>query len=63
MSAFEKIDAIVQSFGGNADFVECKVAPHWGALTREVLAINMAGCKPEYAPIRLPSVRGHQREM
>ena len=41
------------ALGGNPGFVECKVAPRWGGLTREVLAINMvmAGCKPEYAPV------------
>src|ERR1700753_2234178 len=49
----EKIDAVVAVLGGEPQFVECKVAPRWGALTREVLAINMvmAGCRPEYAPI------------
>src|SRR5690348_15132608 len=49
----DKVDAIVAVLGGNPQFVECKVAPRWGALTREVLAINMvmAGCRPEYAPI------------
>src|SRR5258708_37779166 len=49
----EKIDAVVGALGGDPQFVECKVAPRWGALTREVLAINMvmAGCRPEYAPI------------
>jgi len=49
----EKLDAIVEVLGGDPQFVECKVAPRWGALTREVLAINMvmAGCRPEYAPI------------
>jgi hypothetical protein len=49
----EKIDAIVAVLGGDSQFVECKVAPRWGALTREVLAINMVmtGCRPEYAPI------------
>lgn len=49
----EKIDAVVQVLGGDPEFVECKVAPRWGELTREVLAINMvlAGCKPEYAPV------------
>jgi len=49
----EKIDAFVAALGGNAEYVECKVAPRWGALTREVLAINMimAGCLPEYAPV------------
>jgi hypothetical protein len=48
-----KIDAVVAALGGEADFVECTVAPRWGRLTREVLAINMvmAGCKPEYAPV------------
>ena len=45
----DKIDAIVAALGGDPQFVECKVAPRWGALTREVLAINMvmAGCRPE----------------
>jgi hypothetical protein len=49
----EKIDAIVAVLGGDPEFVECKVVPRWGALTSEVLAINMvmAGCRPEYAPI------------
>src|SRR5580692_11642307 len=49
----EKIDAVVAALGGEPQFVECKVAPRWGALTREILAINMvmAGCRPEYAPI------------
>src|SRR5690606_40986279 len=49
----EKIDEVVQALGGDPDFVECKVAPRWGELTREVLAINMvmAGCKPAYAPV------------
>lgn len=49
----EKIDTIVASLGGNPQFVEAKIAPRWGELTREVLAINMvmAGCKPEYAPV------------
>src|SRR5262245_28072971 len=49
----EKIDAVVAALGGDPQFVECKVAPRWGALTREVLAINMvmAGCRPEYAPL------------
>src|SRR5262245_27550352 len=49
----EKVDAVVAALGGDSGFVECKIAPRWGALTREVLAINavMAGCKPEYAPV------------
>jgi hypothetical protein len=49
----EKIDAIVDLLGGEPRHVECRVAPRWGALTREVLAINMvmAGCRSEYAPI------------
>lgn len=49
----DKVDAIVAALGGDPSFVECKVAPRWGVLTSEVLAINMvmAGCKPSYAPI------------
>ena len=49
----ERVDAVVEALGGEADFVECKVPPRHGSLTREVLAINMvmAGCKPEYAPV------------
>jgi hypothetical protein len=48
-----KIDQIVNILGGEPEFVEAKVAPRWGELSREVLAINMvmAGCKPEYAPV------------
>jgi hypothetical protein len=49
----EKIDAVVAALGGEPSFVECRVAPRWGELTREVLAINMvmAGCRPAYAPV------------
>src|SRR5262245_208265 len=49
----EKIDAVVAALGGEPQFVECKVAPRWGVLSREILAVNMvmAGCRPEYAPI------------
>jgi hypothetical protein len=49
----QKVDAIVDVLGGNSEHIECSVAPRWGALTREVLAINMvmAGCRAEYAPI------------
>src|SRR5258707_7600299 len=49
----EKIDTVVAALGGDPQFIECKVAPRWGALTREILAINMvmAGCRPDYAPI------------
>ncbi len=49
----EKIDATVAALGGDKDFIECRVPPRWGNLTREVLAINMvmAGCKVEYASI------------
>jgi hypothetical protein len=48
-----QVDAFVEALGGNPHFVECKVPPRHGSLTREVLAINMvmAGCKPEYAPV------------
>lgn len=55
----EKIDEIVARLGGDASFVEARVAPRWGELTREVLAINMvmAGCKPEYAPVVLAAVK------
>jgi hypothetical protein len=36
-----------------------RIAPHWGDLTREVLAINMvmAGCKAEYMPVVLAAVK------
>ena len=48
-----KINAVVEVLGGDPELVECKVAPRWGKLTREVLAINMvmAGCEPKYAPV------------
>ena len=47
------VDAFVEALGGDPQFVECKMPPRHGSLTREVLAINMvmAGCKPEYAPV------------
>lgn len=49
----EKINLFVAALGGDRAFLECKVPPRWGGLTREILAINMimAGCKPEYAPV------------
>src|SRR5271170_2697365 len=49
----ELVDAFVDALGGDPHFVECKVPPRHGSLTREVLAINMvmAGCKAEYAPV------------
>ncbi len=55
----EKVAAAVAALGGNPDVVECRVAPRWGELTRQVLAINMvmAGCKPEYAPVVRAAVR------
>ena len=48
-----KIDAMVAALGGDPAHVECRVAPRWGLLTREVLAVNMvmAGCLPAYAPV------------
>ncbi|MGQ0545318.1 MAG: hypothetical protein ACT4P3_08305 [Betaproteobacteria bacterium] len=47
------IEAAVQALGGEPEFLECRVPPRWGGLTRRVLAINlvMAGCKPQYAPV------------
>src|SRR2546429_1222143 len=47
------VDALVEALGGDPHFVECKVPPRHGSLTRQVLAINMvmAGCKREYAPV------------
>jgi hypothetical protein len=55
----EKIDEIVARLGGDPSFVEARIAPRWGDLTREVLAINMvmAGCKPEYTPVVLAAVK------
>src|SRR5712691_7777516 len=49
----EAVDAAVAALGGDPDFVECRVPPRHGSLTREVLAINlvMAGCKVEYASV------------
>ena len=49
----EKINLFVAALGGDRAFLERKVPPRWGGLTREILAINMimAGCKPEYAPV------------
>jgi len=49
----EKVADVVEALGGEPDFVECKVPPRMGSLTRQVLAINivLAGAKPEYAPV------------
>jgi hypothetical protein len=55
----EKVEAIIDRLGGDPGFVEARIAPRWGELTREVLAINMvmAGCRPEYAPVVLAAVK------
>ncbi|MAQ80193.1 MAG: hypothetical protein CMM19_13660, partial [Rhodospirillaceae bacterium] len=49
----DKVLEFVETLGGDPDFVECKVPPRWGGLSRGVLAVNMimAGCKAEYAPV------------
>ena len=48
-----KVESMVTALGGDPDFVECRVPPRWGNLSREVLAVNavMAGCLADYAPI------------
>jgi hypothetical protein len=42
----EKVAAMLEALGGEPQKVEARVPPRWGALTREVLAVNlvMAGC-------------------
>src|SRR5262249_24849252 len=49
----DKVDAMIAALGGGPDFVERKIPPRHGSLTREVLAINLvlAGCKPDYAAV------------
>jgi hypothetical protein len=49
----EKVAAMVEALGGDGSFLECRVPPRWGSLTREILAVNlvMAGCLPVYAPV------------
>ena len=49
----QKIAAMVDALGGDPRAEIARIAPRWGVLSCEVLAINMvmAGCKPEYAPI------------
>ena len=48
-----KVEAMLEMLGGEPEFIECRVPPRWGSLTREVLAVNLvlAGCKPEYAAV------------
>ena len=48
-----KVEAMLEMLGGEPEFIECRVPPRWGTLTREVLAVNLvlAGCKPEYAAV------------
>ena len=60
----ERIDAFVDALGGMPDFVECKVPPRRGSLSREVLAINMAmaGCRPAYAPVVRAAIRALTRK-
>lgn len=49
----EKVAAMVDALGGDAEVVETRVPPRWGNLTRGVMAVNMvmAGCLPAYAPL------------
>jgi hypothetical protein len=49
----DKVGAAVEALGGEPGFVEARVPPRWGTLSREVLAVNvvMAGCKPGYGPV------------
>jgi len=49
----EKLAPILEALGGDAGYVECRIPPRWGELSRGVLAVNiaMAGCLPEYAPV------------
>jgi hypothetical protein len=49
----ERVAVCIAALGGEPEFLECRVPPRYGGLTREVLAVNMvmAGCKPEYAPV------------
>ena len=49
----EKVAACIAALGGEPEFLECRVPPRYGGLTREVLAVDMvmAGCKPDYAPV------------
>ncbi len=49
----QKVADMVEALDGDPDFIECRIPPRWGELTREVLAINMvmAGCLPAYAPV------------
>ncbi|TAM60840.1 hypothetical protein EPN52_04295 [bacterium] len=49
----EKVAAMVTALGDDGAYLECRVPPRYGNLTREVLAVNlvMAGCKPVYAPV------------
>ena len=55
----EKLDAMVEALGGDSAFLEARVPPRWGNLTRQVLAVNavMAGCLPIYAPVLRTAMR------
>ena len=55
----EKVEAMIEALGGDPAFLEARVPPRWGNLTRRVLAINavMAGCLPIYAPVLRTALR------
>src|SRR5689334_1219316 len=55
----EKLAAMLEALGGEPQTLECRIPPRWGALTREVLAINlvMAGCLPRHAAIVRAALR------
>ena len=55
----DKVEAMVAALGGDPEFLEARVPPRWGNMTRRVLAINavMAGCLPQYAPVLRTAMR------
>ena len=55
----DKIAAMLDALGGDSAFLEARVPPRWGNLTRRVLAVNavMAGCLPIYAPVLRTAMR------
>jgi hypothetical protein len=54
----DRVDAIIDALGGQADAVVGRVAPAYGVATIEQIAVQcvMAGCRPEHAPVVVAAV-------
>ena len=55
----ERVDGMLDAFGGDPDEVVGVLAPRLGEATRRTIAVNavLAGCRPEHLPVVVTAVR------